>query len=87
MKGKYALYTDAAGLVAHGITKKRAEAMAKRLRSGGATITTLGGTVLKKIKKKNPARAVRVKNFTGTIRLNPNKTVSIKSSSKRRKKR
>ncbi len=28
-------------------------------------------------KKSNPGKTVRLKNFTGTVRLNPNKTVSV----------
>ncbi len=34
---------------------------------------------------KSPAKAVRLKNFTGTIRVNPNKTVSVVGQAKKRK--
>lgn len=55
-EGKFALYTDA-GMVAFGVTKKRARDMAKRITKGSATVATSSGTPLEfyeKGKRRNP---------------------------------
>ncbi len=57
-EGKYALYTDA-GLVAFGITRKRAEDMAKRVKAGSATVATSSGTPIQRYlkgRKVNPGK-------------------------------
>lgn len=40
---------------------------------------------MKKAPKARKAKSVRLKNFTGTVRLNPNKTVSVSGRRKKSK--
>lgn len=61
-------------------TKKRVKALGG---ASGVWVRKKGKQVLKKFAK-NPAKAVRLRNFTGTIRANPNKTVSIVGRAKKR---
>ncbi len=49
-----------------------------------ARIKELGRELKTEMKKKNPAKAVRLRNFTGTIKKNANGTVSISGRAKKR---
>ncbi len=53
----------------------------KSQRKGG---TPRGLALRRALSQKNPAKAIRLKNFTGTVRINPNKTVSVKGKAKRK---
>ncbi len=66
-------------------TKARAVAYAKRLRKANRQAGNKGAVKVVKLSKKNPGtgKTVRLRNFTGTVKLNPNKTVSVRGKAKR----